>query len=159
MFCHKETVFSYKTPCTFEDYVERIWKDFSAVLTVHDHPMCIVFLDVLSTVGETFYGIVINVISNAYWATEGSLHHVRQRAMDQLNSSLVSRFGIAAIVNSSGSGGAGAAAGNNNSSNRRRSRCSGNSNNSNFFSNVCTSVIIFLIYRKLYWTRDEMKSH
>jgi hypothetical protein len=50
---------------------------FTAVLTVHDHPMYIVCLDVLSTVGESSYGIVISVTSNAYWATEESLHHVK----------------------------------------------------------------------------------
>ena len=39
---------------------------FTAVLTVHVRPMYIVCLDVLSAVGESSYGLVISVTSNAY---------------------------------------------------------------------------------------------
>jgi len=76
---------------------------FTAVLTVHVRPMYIVCLDVLSAVGESSYGLVISVTSNAYWATEESLHHVKQRTTEQLNSSLVSGCGVAANNSSGGS--------------------------------------------------------
>ena len=102
-------------------------KKKSAVLTVHDRLMYIVCLDVLSTVCETSYGIVINVTWNAYWAAEESLHQVKQRAMEKLNSSAVSGSGIAANISSSGGGGGGGGGGHSNSSGSGRSSCNSSS--------------------------------
>ena len=64
-------------------------------------------------------------------------HHVKQRAMEQLNISLVSSCGIAANINSGSSGGGGSSSSINNSS------------RSNLLPGVCSAAIVFLIYRKL----------
>ena len=73
--------------------------------------------------------------------------------MEQLNSSLVSNYGIAANINISG-GGVGSSSSSSISSSRSSS-VSSNSISSNissktcFFPDVCTAVIIVPIYRNL----------
>ena len=66
--------------------------------------------------------------------------------MEQLDSSLVSGCGIAANINSSGSGSSGGGGGSSSSSS---SSSNNSSSSSSFFSDVCTAVIVFPIYRKL----------